>query len=169
MSVVVSVAGELHTQGTQLTKQRNSGLGIVTANVITTKTKEYRENNASKGNLHNVRAVCCVWCCLSCVLPAPPPFVFYSRLLPVPLGTSLRPTICVLLCLRVTNRSEIARVPQRPMGSQGLVASAQGLGCMGMTGFYGSFDREAAEEESLRTIATVRRCRFLTLTLVFRL
>lgn len=41
-------------------------------------------------------------------------------------------------------------VPQRPLGSAGLMVSAQGLGCMGMTAFYGGFDREAAEEESLR-------------------
>ena len=27
-------------------------------------------------------------------------------------------------------------------------------GCMGMTAFYGSFDREAHEEESLKTITT---------------
>lgn len=46
------------------------------------------------------------------------------------------------------------KVPQRPMGSQGLIASAQGLGCMGMTAFYGNFDRVAQEAESLRTIAT---------------
>eukprot|EP01032_Pedospumella_encystans_P008086 gene8086-9635_t len=45
-------------------------------------------------------------------------------------------------------------VPQRALGSQGLVASAQGLGCMGMTAFYGNFDREVQEEESLKTIAT---------------
>lgn len=45
-------------------------------------------------------------------------------------------------------------VPQRALGSQGLVASAQGLGCMGMTAFYGFFDRDAQEEESLKTIAT---------------
>eukprot|EP00744_Colponema_vietnamica_P013886 GILI01019465.1.p1 GENE.GILI01019465.1~~GILI01019465.1.p1 ORF type:complete len:359 (+),score=69.05 GILI01019465.1:53-1078(+) len=44
-------------------------------------------------------------------------------------------------------------VPQRRIGSQGLVASAQGLGCMGMTAFYGDFDRAAQEAESLRTIA----------------
>ncbi|KAF0718185.1 Aste57867_1852 [Aphanomyces stellatus] len=44
-------------------------------------------------------------------------------------------------------------VPQRPLGSQGLVCSAQGLGCMGMTGFYGNFDRAAQEAESLRTIS----------------
>ncbi|CAK4694828.1 hypothetical protein LEN26_000710 [Aphanomyces euteiches] len=47
----------------------------------------------------------------------------------------------------------MAFVPQRPLGSQGLVCSAQGLGCMGMTAFYGNFDRAAQEEESLRTIA----------------
>ncbi|KAF0710202.1 hypothetical protein As57867_005563, partial [Aphanomyces stellatus] len=44
-------------------------------------------------------------------------------------------------------------VPQRALGSQGLVCSAQGLGCMGMTAFYGDFDRAAQEEESLRTIS----------------
>mmetsp|Transcript_30269 Transcript_30269/g.33004 ORF Transcript_30269/g.33004 Transcript_30269/m.33004 type:complete len:342 (-) Transcript_30269:94-1119(-) len=44
-------------------------------------------------------------------------------------------------------------VPQRKLGSQGLVVSAQGLGCMGMTAFYGDFDRAAQEPESLRTIA----------------
>ncbi len=45
-------------------------------------------------------------------------------------------------------------VQQRPLGSQGLIVSQQGIGCMGMTAFYGSFDRKAHEEESLKTIAT---------------
>lgn len=44
-------------------------------------------------------------------------------------------------------------IPQRPLGNQGLVVSAQGLGCMGMTAFYGDFDRAAQEPESLKTIA----------------
>jgi len=44
-------------------------------------------------------------------------------------------------------------IPQRPIGKQGLVASAQGLGCMGMTAFYGDFDRSVQEVESLKTIA----------------
>lgn len=39
-------------------------------------------------------------------------------------------------------------IPQRTLGSQGLVASAQGLGCMGMSEFYGDTD----EGESLATI-----------------
>jgi len=39
-------------------------------------------------------------------------------------------------------------VPQRPLGSQGLVVSAQGLGCMGMSEFYGATD----ESESVATI-----------------
>ena len=43
------------------------------------------------------------------------------------------------------------QAPQRPIGSQGLVVSAQGLGTMGMTAFYGT-DPAAHEEESLRTI-----------------
>ncbi|EGR31129.1 hypothetical protein IMG5_117220 [Ichthyophthirius multifiliis] len=46
------------------------------------------------------------------------------------------------------------KVPQRPLGSQGLLVSAQGLGCMGMTAFYGSFNRSQTEGESLKTIAT---------------
>src|SRR3954470_12150750 len=36
----------------------------------------------------------------------------------------------------------------RKLGSQGLEVSAMGLGCMGMSEFYGSTD----EEEALRTI-----------------
>lgn len=43
-------------------------------------------------------------------------------------------------------------VPRRRLGSQGLVVSAQGLGCMGMTAFYGSFDRGATEADSLQVI-----------------
>ena len=37
---------------------------------------------------------------------------------------------------------------QRRLGTQGLTVSAQGLGCMGMSDFYGSHD----EQESLATI-----------------
>ncbi|CAK4516134.1 unnamed protein product [Aphanomyces euteiches] len=47
----------------------------------------------------------------------------------------------------------MSKVVQRALGSAGLVCSAQGLGCMGMTAFYGNFDRAAQEEESLRTIS----------------
>lgn len=39
-------------------------------------------------------------------------------------------------------------VPKRPLGTQGLVSSAQGLGCMGMSEFYGAAD----ETESVATI-----------------
>jgi aryl-alcohol dehydrogenase-like predicted oxidoreductase len=45
------------------------------------------------------------------------------------------------------------KVPQKALGSQGLITSQQGIGCMGMTAFYGAFDREAQEEVSLKTIA----------------
>jgi aryl-alcohol dehydrogenase-like predicted oxidoreductase len=40
---------------------------------------------------------------------------------------------------------------QRPVGSQGMVASAQGLGCMGMTAFYVA-DPSAHEAEALETL-----------------
>src|SRR5437870_1049730 len=40
-------------------------------------------------------------------------------------------------------------IPTRPLGTQGLVASAQGLGCMGMSEFYG----EADDQEARATIA----------------
>ncbi|MCU1450600.1 MAG: aldo/keto reductase, partial [Acidimicrobiales bacterium] len=39
-------------------------------------------------------------------------------------------------------------IPKRALGSQGLEVSAQGLGCMGMSEFYGAGDRE----ESVATI-----------------
>ncbi len=39
-------------------------------------------------------------------------------------------------------------VPSRPLGNQGLVVSAQGLGCMGMSEFYGAAD----PDESVATI-----------------
>ena len=39
-------------------------------------------------------------------------------------------------------------IDQRPLGSQGLIASVQGLGCMGMSEFYG----EADEAESIAVI-----------------
>ncbi|KDO18742.1 hypothetical protein SPRG_15863 [Saprolegnia parasitica CBS 223.65] len=41
---------------------------------------------------------------------------------------------------------------QRKLGTQGLSVSAIGLGAMGMTAFYGDFDREAAEETNIETI-----------------
>lgn len=44
-------------------------------------------------------------------------------------------------------------VPQRALGSQGLIVSAQGLGCMGMTAFYGGNNNEEQEAKSLATIA----------------
>ena len=36
----------------------------------------------------------------------------------------------------------------RALGAQGLIVSAEGLGCMGMSAFYGSFD----DDESTRTL-----------------
>ncbi|KAK9809237.1 hypothetical protein WJX72_011892 [[Myrmecia] bisecta] len=43
-------------------------------------------------------------------------------------------------------------LPVRPLGSQGLKASAQGLGCMGMSAFYSDADHKATDEESISVI-----------------
>lgn len=44
-------------------------------------------------------------------------------------------------------------IPVRAVGSQGFKASAQGLGCMGLTaGFYKDIDHQATEEESTAVI-----------------
>lgn len=49
----------------------------------------------------------------------------------------------------------MSTVPQRALGSQGLYVSAQGLGCMGMTAFYGGDCNDADQEAtSQATIAT---------------
>eukprot|EP01034_Spumella_vulgaris_P031791 gene31791-39273_t len=47
----------------------------------------------------------------------------------------------------------VQQYPQRALGSQGLMVSAQGIGCMGMTMAYGTFNRAAQEEDNLKTIA----------------
>jgi len=52
-----------------------------------------------------------------------------------------------------------SRLAQVPLGSQGLVVSAQGLGCMGMSDFYGKTD----DDES---IATIHRALDLGVTLL---
>lgn len=46
----------------------------------------------------------------------------------------------------------IAAVPQRRLGSQGLVASIQGLGCMGMTYSYTNTAGWGGNTESIETI-----------------
>ena len=53
----------------------------------------------------------------------------------------------------------VAPVPARPLGSTGLLASAQGLGCMGMSQAYGTAD----DDES---IATIHRALDLGVTLL---
>jgi aryl-alcohol dehydrogenase-like predicted oxidoreductase len=53
----------------------------------------------------------------------------------------------------------VAPVPARPLGATGLVASAQGLGCMGMSQAYGRAD----DDES---IATIHRALDLGVTLL---
>ena len=46
----------------------------------------------------------------------------------------------------------MTNVPQRELGSQGLVASAQGLGCMGMSAFYGPIETEESEKTILHAL-----------------
>jgi aryl-alcohol dehydrogenase-like predicted oxidoreductase len=46
----------------------------------------------------------------------------------------------------------MATIPERKLGSQGMKASAQGLGCMGMSAFYNDKDHKASEEESIKVI-----------------
>lgn len=48
------------------------------------------------------------------------------------------------------SRTRIEKVPKRKIGNQGLVASIQGLGTMGMTAFYKADD--VTEEEKIKTI-----------------
>jgi len=43
---------------------------------------------------------------------------------------------------------------QSKLGSAGLSCSRLGIGCMGMTAFYGDFDRALQEGESLKAIET---------------
>ena len=49
----------------------------------------------------------------------------------------------------MTHHGSVPVLPHVPLGSQGLIVSKQGLGCMGLTAFYEPADDEAA----LRTIA----------------
>lgn len=44
----------------------------------------------------------------------------------------------------------MAAMPTRKLGSQGLVSSAQGLGCMGMSAFYSTIG--SSEEDSIAVI-----------------
>ena len=48
----------------------------------------------------------------------------------------------------------MSSIPKRSLGKQGLVVPAIGLGCMGMTAFYGgtSFNRKEEKEKSLKCI-----------------
>jgi aryl-alcohol dehydrogenase-like predicted oxidoreductase len=50
-------------------------------------------------------------------------------------------------------------LPKRPLGTQGLEVSAQGLGCMGMSEFYGPLDRD-------ESIATINRAIDLGVTVL---
>ena len=56
-------------------------------------------------------------------------------------------------------RKEMRVVEQRRLGSQGLVVSAEGLGCMGMSEFYGATDEDEA-------VATIHRALELGVTLL---
>ncbi len=56
-------------------------------------------------------------------------------------------------------RSKLRPMEQRTLGSQGLTVSAQGLGCMGMSEFYGSAD-------AIEAVATIHRAVELGVTLL---
>jgi len=43
-------------------------------------------------------------------------------------------------------------LPVRVCGGQGFKCAAQGLGCMGMSAFYGGFETEEAQEEAFRVL-----------------
>lgn len=58
-----------------------------------------------------------------------------------------------------TEDDERQRMQQRKLGTQGLTVSAQGLGCMGMSAFYGSFD-------DTESTATIHRALDLGVTLL---
>lgn len=55
--------------------------------------------------------------------------------------------------------SSAGKIPVRPIGSQGLKSSAQGLGCMSMVGAY--FDKRAPSNDE-ESIAVIHRFRELT-------
>src|SRR2546428_6517090 len=61
-------------------------------------------------------------------------------------------------CYRLSQRSE-RHMEQRHLGSQGLVVSALGLGCMGMSDFYG-------ERDDNQSVATIHRAIELGITLL---
>ena len=46
-------------------------------------------------------------------------------------------------------------LPVRKCGGQGFECAAQGLGCMGMSAFYGGFDNEEAQAEAHRVFDKV--------------
>eukprot|EP00210_Caulerpa_lentillifera_P005077 g4850.t1 len=46
-------------------------------------------------------------------------------------------------------------LPTRKCGSRGFECAAQGLGCMGMSAFYGGFESEEAQAESVRVLEKV--------------
>lgn len=56
----------------------------------------------------------------------------------------------LLSCLSI--KMTIAAVSQRRLGDQGLIVSAQGLGCMGMTYSYTNNAGWGGEQESIQTI-----------------
>jgi aryl-alcohol dehydrogenase-like predicted oxidoreductase len=53
----------------------------------------------------------------------------------------------------------LEEMQQRPLGSRGLISSAEGLGCMGMSEFYGSADESEA-------VATIQRALDLGVTML---